>query len=97
MKRNFVLNLIFIAIFILFLVLTSTLDFFFFIPIVCFLPFSFRTFKHNKPNFENRSNETIPLKDFKNSEIRYCPKCGEKITKSLAKFCYICGEKLNSN
>ena len=97
MKRNFILNLIFIAIFILFLVLTLLIDFFFFIPIICFLPFSFRTFEQNNAYIENNSSETLSSRDFKNSEIRYCPKCGEKITKSIAKFCYICGEKLNSN
>jgi len=97
MKRNFVLNLIFIAIFIIFLVLTLIIDFFFFIPVICFLPFSFRTFRENKPYLEKRSSEPQLSRDFTYSEPRYCPKCGVKITKSIANFCDICGEKLNSN
>ncbi len=96
MKRNFVLNLIFIALFILFLVLSIVIDFFFFIPIICFLPFSFRTIKKNSTYFEERSTQTSSYTDSRNSEIRYCPRCGGEITKSIAKYCYHCGEKLNN-
>ena len=48
MKRNIVLNLLFIVLFIIFLILSFIIDFFFFIPIICFFPFSFRSTKHNK-------------------------------------------------
>lgn len=95
MKRNILLNLIFIAIFILFLILSLIIDFFFFIPIICFLPFSFRTFKQKKGFFEETTKDSPSFKPSKKSEIIYCPRCGGAITKSIAKYCYHCGEKLN--
>ena len=95
MKRNLLLNLIFIAIFIISIILSFIFDFFFFIPIICFLPFSFRTSYRNKFNLEKSTTANSSDQNFKHLEIQYCPKCGGEITKSIAKFCYHCGEKLN--
>jgi len=96
MKRNFLLNLTFIALFIFFLVLSLTIDFFFFVPIICFLPLSFGSIKQNNTNFENRLADLSSSKNSENSELRYCPRCSGEITKSIAKFCYHCGEELNN-
>jgi len=95
MNRNIVLNLLFIGLFILFAILSFTIDFFFFIPIICFLPFSFRTTRQNKINPENRTTKNFSFQNSKSVIIRYCPRCGGEISKSIAKFCYHCGEKLN--
>lgn len=100
MKRNIVLNLIFISIFTFFLILSLLIDFFFFIPIICFLPLSFRTFKKNNSYFEAQQNEIPSYQTAKNSKIKYCPRCGGEINKSIATeafHCYHCGEKLNKN
>ncbi|MFW9818643.1 MAG: hypothetical protein ACFFE5_03455 [Candidatus Thorarchaeota archaeon] len=94
MKRNNVLNLLFIAIFIVFLVLSLLIDFFFFLPIICFIPFSVKNFR-NKDNDEKKSPQFSTFTDHKNFEIRYCQKCGGEITERKAQFCYHCGEKLN--
>ena len=96
MKRNFLLNIIFITIFIISIILSFIFDFFFFIPIICLLPFSFRPKYRNKMNFEKSTTENSTDQNFKRLEIRYCPKCRGEITKSIAKFCYHCGEKLNN-
>lgn len=96
MKRNILLNIIFIAIFLVSLILSFMIDFFFFIPIICFLPFSFRTRYRNKINIEKETTENSSFQNFKGSEVIYCSSCGGEITKSIAKFCYHCGEKLNS-
>lgn len=93
MRRNIILNLIFLALFIIFLLLSFMIDFFFFIPIICFLPFTFRKGKFTENNLHN-----LPIKNtnYKNLGIRYCPHCGGKITEPIAKFCYHCGEPLNN-
>lgn len=96
MKRNLVLNLLFFTLFIVFLVLTLLIDFFFLIPIICFLPFSFNTFKNKDKIFEERTPQTSSYTGSKNVELRYCQKCGGEITESIAQFCYHCGEKLNN-
>jgi hypothetical protein len=93
MNRNIVFNLLFIALFIIFLVLSLLIDFFFFIPIICFLPFSFSTIR----NKDKKISQFSSYKSSKNLEVRYCQKCGGKITESQAQFCYHCGEKLNIN
>jgi len=96
MKHNLILNIIFIAILIVSSILSLIIDFLFFIPIICFLPFSFRTKSRKKVNNEKSNIVISAEQDFKRLEIRYCPKCGGEITKSIAKFCYHCGEKLNN-
>ncbi|MFX0036994.1 MAG: hypothetical protein ACFE9I_15290 [Candidatus Hermodarchaeota archaeon] len=93
MRRNIILNLAFLALFIIFLILSIMIDFFFFIPIICFLPFTFRTKKFNKNNLHDLTTENSK---FKNLGIRYCSHCGGKITEPIAKFCYHCGEHLNN-
>ncbi|MFW9971125.1 MAG: hypothetical protein ACFFDF_13100 [Candidatus Odinarchaeota archaeon] len=95
MNRNIVLNLVFIAIFILFLVLSLTIDFFFFIPIICFLPFSFSALKKNKTYLKDTPVLISSETDFKHKEIRYCQRCGGEI-EPTAIYCYHCGEKLNN-
>jgi hypothetical protein len=96
MKRNLAFNLTFIAIFILFLSLSLIIDFFFFIPIICFLPFSFRTIRHDKKYYEERESELLSNQISENSFPRYCSRCGGEITEPIARFCYHCGEKLNN-
>lgn len=54
------------------------IDFFFFIPIICFLPFSFRTRYRNKINIEKETTENSSFQNFKGSEVIYCSSCGEK-------------------
>lgn len=97
MNRNIVLNLVFIAIFILFLVLSFTIDFFFFLPIICFLPFSFKSIKNKKSYAEEISSDSSSFRASKKSAIIYCPRCNREINQSNAKFCYHCGLKLNNN
>ena len=88
MKRNFILNLIFIMLFIAFLVISFMIKFFFFIPIISFIPFTCKANNRNKLSFENKySKELSPNKD-KDLAICYCSNCDGKITKSytLPKF-----------
>ena len=91
MKRRILLNLIFIALFAFFFILSFMIDFFFFIPIICFLPFSFKSSRFTRLDSERLETEQSSYKDLK---IRYCPKCGGKIAEPIAEFCYHCGEKL---
>lgn len=90
MKRSFIiLNIVFIIIFIIFLLLSifiGTYIGFFFIPILCFLPFAFR-----------KRSGFYKLKEGSKPEIRYCPVCKGVIKEPIAKFCYHCGSKLNNN
>ncbi len=95
MRRNIVLNSLFIVLFIIFLILSFIIDFFFFIPIICFLPFSFRSTRQNKFKSKISVNEKHSYQNHKNLEVRHCPRCGGEISKSIARFCYHCGEKLN--
>ena len=95
MNRNLVLNLLFIIIIIVFLILSFIIDFFFFIPIICFLPFSFGSRKQNKFKSIARVNKDYSYQDHENPDFRYCPRCGGEISKSIARFCYHCGQKLN--
>ena len=95
MKRNLILNLLFIALLITFLTLSFIIDFFFFIPIICILPFSFKSNKHNEFRSEPKIQENYSYSTHENLEVRYCPRCGGEISESIARFCYHCGEKLN--
>ena len=96
MKRNLVLNLTFIALFIVFLVLSLTVDFFFFVPIICLLPLSFGSIKQEGTKFENRIAGFSSFEDSENSKLRYCLRCKGEIAQSNAKFCYHCGEELKN-
>ncbi|MFX0000552.1 MAG: hypothetical protein ACFE9Q_10100 [Candidatus Hodarchaeota archaeon] len=73
------------------------LNFFFFLPIICFLPFSFRSFNKSKVKNKEYIKEPSTYQNYKYLEKRYCPSCGGEITKVIAKFCYRCGEKLNND
>ncbi len=96
MKQSIILNILLIALFIVFLVLSLLIEFFFFIPIICFLPFSFNTIRSKNKNYEERSFQASAYKDTKNIEVTYCKKGGGEITEPKAQFCYHCGEKLNN-
>jgi hypothetical protein len=96
MKRNTVLNILFIALFIIFLIISLLVDFFFFIPIVCFLPFSFNTLRNKENDIEERSPQALRHSKATQIEIKYCQKCGGEIREPKAQFCYHCGEKLNN-
>ncbi|MFX0005764.1 MAG: hypothetical protein ACFFA7_01215 [Promethearchaeota archaeon] len=95
MNRNIVLNLVFIALFIVFLVLSLLIDYFFFIPIICLLPFSFSTIRNKDKVYEKEIPQTSSYNHNKHGVVRYCQKCGGEITEPKAQFCYHCGEKLN--
>ena len=97
MNRNIILNLIFFVLFLVFLILSIAFKFFYFIPIVCFLPFSFKTLNKNKVKYKENIKEQSTYQNYKYLEKRYCPRCGGEITKAIAKFCYHCGEKLTNN
>lgn len=106
MKRNIFINLIFVAVFLIFLILSFTGNFFFFLPIFCILPFSCRTsnrIKRNQdyqydvqaqPNQVDKEESDSKTKFSRNSEIRYCPSCRGAIKEPIAKFCYYCGAEL---
>jgi len=96
MKRNIILNLLFIVLTLVFVILSFIIDFFFFIPIICFLPFSFRSTRKNGIKTGARINKDYSYQSHENLEVRHCPRCGGEITKSIARFCYHCGEKLNN-
>lgn len=93
MRRNIILNIIFLALFITCLFLSFMIDFFFFIPIICFLPFTFKTKRFSENTFNGIKNEDS---NYRKLKVRYCSSCGGKITEPIAIFCYHCGEKLNN-
>lgn len=91
MKKStyLILNLIFILITIVSLIISLIFQFFFFIPIICFLPWTC-TF------FRNRDQEA-DQEEFFMTEYRapdYCPECGGKIEQKNAIHCYHCGARL---
>jgi hypothetical protein len=96
MNRKIALNVIFLVLTIFFLILSFMIDFFFFIPIICFLPFPFRSTRQTGIRSNTKMEEYSPYEDIKNQEVRHCSKCGGEISQSIARFCYHCGEKLNS-
>ena len=101
MKRSFIiLNIIFIIIFIIFLLLSifiGTYIGFFFIPILCFLPFAFRKRSKEGLIYDESQQKVYKLKEEIKPKIRYCPVCEGVIKEPIAKFCYHCGSKLNNN
>jgi len=94
MKRTILLNLIFLTLFVVFIILSFTTDFFFFIPIICFLPFSFKSKMFTRSNLDIIESTHDTNKDL---EFRSCPKCGGEIALNDIKFCYHCGVKLNDD
>ena len=86
MKRNFIiLNIFFVILFIISIILSFYIGFFFFIPIICFLPFALR----------GKSIARENLRVFKPEPFSSCRACGGEIKESIAKYCYHCGSKLN--
>ncbi|MFX1311833.1 MAG: hypothetical protein ACFFHD_04350 [Promethearchaeota archaeon] len=94
MKRKILLNLIFVILFVVFLILSFIIDFFFFIPIICILPFSFKSKKFESLNFKTDESKLVSNKDL---DTRSCPRCGGEIALNGIKFCCHCGAKLNDN
>ena len=86
MKRNFIiLNIFFVILLVISIILSLYIGFFFFIPIICFLPFALR----------GKSKARESLKEFKPESFRRCRACGGEIKESIAKYCYHCGSELN--
>ncbi|MGV9173120.1 MAG: zinc ribbon domain-containing protein [Promethearchaeia archaeon] len=89
-KKYLLLNILFIAISIVFLILSFVFETFFFLPIFCCLPFTcssgFFADKEQKPPSFFRT-------DYR--EEQRCPRCGELIEQPNAEFCYHCGARLN--
>ncbi|MFX1570069.1 MAG: hypothetical protein ACFFCV_17065 [Promethearchaeota archaeon] len=96
MNLKIALNVAFIVLTIFFLILSFMIDFFFFIPIICFLSFPFRSTRQTGIKSKTKMKEYDSYQDLKKLEVRYCPRCGGEISKSIARFCYHCGEKLNN-
>lgn len=97
-RRIILINVAFIILTVFFLVLSLILNFwyaipFFFLPIICWLPFLFkgkkRTLAAHEPYYEPYIQPSQTL--------RYCPVCGGEIKEPIAKFCYHCGAKLNKD
>ncbi len=87
-----ILNIFFVILFLIFLLLSifyGSIIGFFFIPLLCFLPFAFR----------KNSDKGIMLNNSEGQgyKIRYCPVCEGEIKEAIAKFCYHCGSKLHNN
>ncbi len=93
MRRNtIILNSIFVILFLIFLLLSifyGSFIGFFFIPILCCLPFAFRKKAHKGLLLDESQ-----LDEYK---IRYCPVCKGEIKETIAKFCLHCGSKLHNN
>lgn len=93
MKRNIIiLNIFFITLFVIFLILSLFFWFFllipfFFLPIICYLPFAFK----------GKKRRLEPLLDIDSQipKIRKCPACGGEIREPIAQYCYHCGSELN--
>ncbi len=102
MKRNIIiLNIFFILLFIIFLILSLYIGSyigFFFIPILCFLPFAFRRKSREGVILDQPQQQFYTFKEeFTKPEVRYCPVCRGAIKEPIAKYCYHCGSKLNKN
>lgn len=97
-RRAVLLNLIFIAIFVISIILSLYIGVFFFIPIICFLPFTFRKSHRNQTEadqqslYYDQSQQSQKLESPKS--VWRCPTCGGEINESSAQFCYHCGSKL---
>ncbi|MHA1149438.1 MAG: hypothetical protein ACTSR8_14470 [Promethearchaeota archaeon] len=91
-KRAVLLNIIFLLIAIFFIILSFTFGYFFFLPIFCFLPFTFRSNKRFL-GFSDQLRDNQEFNEHK-SQISYCPNCNKAIIVPDAKFCYHCSTKL---
>ncbi len=98
MKRFIILNIFFVILFIFFLLLSLYIGWFFFIPIICFLPFLFRRKNREEVIADKTQPQDYFLKEPKTDyKVRYCSDCGGIIKEPVAKYCYHCGSKLNKN
>jgi uncharacterized OB-fold protein len=53
--------------------------------------------RKNRKSYKEKPTQALYYTDSNDLEIRYCKKCGGKITEPIAVYCYHCGEKLNNN
>ena len=98
MRRTIILNIFFVILFLIFLLLSifyGSIIGFFFIPLLCFLPFAFR--KNSGKGRMLNNSERQGYKSKHEYKIRYCPVCEGEIKEAVAKFCYHCGSKLHNN
>ena len=89
-RTSIILNLIFILITIISLVISFLFQFFFFIPIICFLPWTCTFLRHRDQEEEQKE---FFITEY--SAPDYCPECGERIKQKNAIHCYHCGAKLS--
>ena len=102
MKRNYIIliNVCFVILAIICLIFSFYLGFFFFLPIICFLPFIFKGRGQPKSEFVDFKESPREKRDLLREVglgLRYCPSCGGEIKEPIAKFCYHCGSKLNNS
>lgn len=95
-NRRIIFNLLFLALFILFMILSFTIDFFFFIPLICIFPFSFKRTRAEIYPLQKQNN-LINKKEDKELEIKVCPNCNSRILDPNAKFCAQCGIELKNS
>lgn len=94
-RRIILINIIFIILTVFFLVLSLILNLwyaipFFFLPIICWLPFLFKRRRRDIAAHEPFNEPYIQA-------LRRCPICRGEIKEPIAKFCYHCGAKLNND
>ncbi len=101
MRRTIIiLNIFFVILFLIFLLLSifyGSIIGFFFIPLLCFLPFAFRKNSSKGKMSDESQQQSYKFKEDLSAKIRYCPVCEGEIREAIAKFCYHCGFKLNNN
>ena len=101
MRRTIIiLNIFFVILFLIFLLLSifyGSIIGFFFIPLLCFLPFAFRKNSSKGIMLDNSQVQGYKSKQEDPYKIRYCPVCEGEIKEAVAKFCYHCGSKLHNN
>jgi len=93
-RRILLINIIFIILTVFFLVLSLILNLwyaipFFFLPIICWLPFIFKGRRRDLATQESFHKPYFQA-------LRKCPVCAGEIKEPIAKFCYHCGAKLNN-
>ncbi len=99
MKRNYIIliNVFFVVLAAVCLIFSFYIGVFFFLPILCFLPFMFKGKGQPKSEFIDFKEQKRDLLKETGLELRYCPACGGEIKEPIAKFCYHCGSKLNKS
>jgi hypothetical protein len=92
-NRRILFNVLFLALFIFFLILSFMLDFFFFIPLICIIPFSFKRTREETYSLQGE-NHLVNKKGDNILETKLCPNCNSRILDPTAKFCAQCGIEL---